>query len=84
MLLNPYGDDVASHKATVKARGFLKVGMGGGWSRLTSTLVAFVCPQAYGLLSVTRLLISSISQSFIRNVLSVLHMPRFGAAKVYG
>lgn len=84
MLLNPYGGDVASHMATVKARGFLKVGMGGGWSHLTATLVAFVCPQAYGLLSVTRLLISSISQSSIRNVSNVLHMPRLGAAEVYG
>lgn len=46
MLLNPSGGDVASHKATVKARGFLEVGMSGGWSRLTSTLVAFMCPQA--------------------------------------
>lgn len=82
VLLNPYGGDVSSHKATVKARGFLKVGMSGGWSQLTSTLVAFMCPQASGLLNVTRLLISSISHSSIKNVLSGLHMSRLGAAKV--
>lgn len=58
MLLNPSGGGVTSHKVATRAGGFLKVWIGGGWSRLTSALVAFMCPQAYGLLSVTRLLIS--------------------------
>lgn len=83
MLLNSYGGDVASHRATVKARDLLKVGMGGGWSWRSSPLVAFMCPQAYGLLSVARPLISSIPHSSI-SVLSGLRMPRLGAAKVLG
>lgn len=78
MLLNLYGGGVASHKAAVQAGGWLKVGKGGGWSRLTSTLAAFMCPQAHGLLSVSRLLISNLPHSSIRNVLSGLHMPWLG------
>jgi hypothetical protein len=69
-VLNLYGGDVASHEAAVQARGLLQVGMGGGWSWLTSTLVAFICLQAHGLLSVSRLLISNLPHSLIKNVLS--------------